>query len=87
MYRTCLKVGAPGSCLSCLTLNPPLVLPRACRIQQKNLNSLGLPKKRVASVPQSKQLVRMLEPSLPKEKGLSHSSKSKDHEMGDDQGG
>ena len=40
------------------------------RLQRKNWNILGLPKKeRVASVPQRKQLARTPEPSLPKGKG------------------
>ena len=39
------------------------------RLQRKSLNILSLPKRRVASVPQRKQLARTLEPLLPKGEG------------------
>ena len=41
-----------------------------CRFYQKSLNTLGFPKKRVASAPQSERLEKTLEPLLPKERGI-----------------
>ena len=47
-----------------------------CRLQRKNLNTLGLPKRREASVPQREQLARTWEPPLPKGKGTEPSVQS-----------
>ena len=68
-----------------------LVLPkpeRACRMAQasaENLNILGLPKKRVTSVPRREQLARTPELPFPKGKGTDPSSGLPDREVGESQ--
>ena len=58
------------------------------RLQQKNLSILGLPKTRVASVPQREQMARTPEPLLAKGKGTEpsvQSTKSRGGESQDEQ--